>query len=134
MASAIAGVVGPTGESLVSTKGGEVLTVTGNWPSGLTLTAHLGYVGDSSDPPCYFGFGEGYSGTSETVSGNEVVQVVAPPLEKGSATLTLVADQEITFPVTVVERNWPGALHQMRRNFPPWKALGARRLDSEDLE
>ncbi len=128
----IASVVGP-----VSTKGGELLTaVLSNAAglAGLPMAAYFGPLGTTADPGCYFGQGLGYTGAS---ADGLTVQVTAPPTAKtAAAKLTIVVDGNtlVSPAINVVERNWPGALHQMRRNFSPWAAMGARRLDSEDLE
>jgi hypothetical protein len=36
--------------------------------------------------------------------------------------------------IEVVERNWPGQLFGSRKDHPPWAAVGAKRLELEDLE
>jgi hypothetical protein len=134
--ASIDSVVGPDGATArVCTKGGDILTASGKFPALATMQAYFGEAGDGSDTPCYFGQGYGYeSGMS---ADGATVTVIAPPHPKSiTAKLTLVVDGDtlVSPAIDVVERAWPGKMHQMRRNFAPWKALGPRRLDSEDLE
>lgn len=128
-------VVGPDGTARVTTKGGDVMTATGSFTELATMRAYFGLAGDDTDTPCYFGFGLGYdAGYSED---GETVQIIAPPHSKtSSAILTIVVDGDtLNFgPIEVAERSWPGKLHTMRKNFAPWQAVGARHLESEDLE
>jgi hypothetical protein len=134
MPQSITSVTGPDGTARVSTKGGDQLAVVGVFAAGLPMTAHLGLVGDATDPPCYFGQGVGYTGAS---ADGLTVEIIAPPRPAtDSAILSIVVDGEtLNFgPVEVVERNWPSVVFNARRNFPPWSAVGRRRLELEELE
>ncbi len=134
---AVGSVVGPDGTARVSSKGGELLTaalVSSVGFAGLPMQAYFGPLGTAADPPCYFGQGLGYTGAS---ADGLTVQVTAPPTTKtAAAKLTIVVDgNTLVSPATeVVERTWPAAQFTMRRNFPPWAGVGARRLTLEDLE
>jgi hypothetical protein len=130
----ITSVTGPDGTARVSTKGGDVLQVSGVFAADTPMTAYFGENGDTTDLPCYFGPGLGYTGTS--VDG-ETVQVIAPPHPKSTtAKVTLVVSgEELVSPaIEVVERTWPSVGFSMRRSFPPWAGVGPRRLPLEDLE
>jgi hypothetical protein len=116
-----------------SAVGGEALVAAGLFPLTASAT-HLGPLGTTSDPTCYGGQGNGYSPTSED---GVTLEFASPPLAKGASnTLTVkYGSTELQIgSIKAVERWWPGALHVMRRNFEPWKALGARRLDHEPEE
>lgn len=117
---------------VISTSGGESMVARGLFTlSGVQI--HLGPLGTNQDPLCYGGQGRGYSPASED---GVTLRFASPPLAKGTMTLTVV-DGATTLnlgSIKVIERSWPDALHNMRRNFAPWKALGARRLDLENLE
>lgn len=114
----------------ISTLGGETITIGGIFPTDETLTVHLGPLGSILDPLCYGGEGLGYEALSRD---GTTLQVVAPPAPKGTSKITVVSTAEVlvgTGPI-VVERNWPGKLHQARKSFPQWSGLGGRRLGLE---
>jgi hypothetical protein len=116
----------------ISTAGGHLITLTGTFPVNEALPTRLGLAGDSTDPLCYGGQGYGYSPVSLD---GLTLEIVSPPCGKGTATITITYDDyDYQAAITVVERSWAEKLHTMRRNFSPWKALGARRLDNEGQE
>lgn len=117
----------------ISTVGGELVTLRGLWPIDRAVDVHLGPLGTVDDPLCYGGLGLGYEALSED---GVTLEVASPPLAKGAAGPTVVDGVTVVTAaaIEVVERSWPGKLHRARASFPPWKALGARKLGEEGLE
>jgi hypothetical protein len=119
---------------VLSTAGGELVTVIGTFPRDTMMTVHLGPLVSGEDPACYGGEGYGYQvfsldGTTFTFT--------TPPMEKGQVGLTVVWSvwsETLGFLLSVVERNWPGKVFDVRKSFPPWAGVGNRRLELEDLE
>jgi len=61
--------------NVISSAGGEGLTLSGTFPSG-ALTVYLGPLGTIDDPPCYGGPGYGYQPQS---ADGTTVKIVTPP-------------------------------------------------------
>ncbi len=121
--------------SVISSVGGELLTITGTFPIDQTVQVHMGPLGTIEDPLCYGGQGLGYEVLS--LDGT-TIQFTAPPLTKGDigivVTIGVYATELPVGTLKAVERNWPGKLHRARANFPPWEAVGGRKLGEEGLE
>lgn len=135
MAQSITTVTAPDGVSRVTTRGGIELSVVGVFTVGALMRAYLGTTGSVADEPCYFGPGLGYTGGSS--ADGTTVTVVSPILElSGSVTLTIVVDGDTLTKggIAVIEHPWPKAVFSIRRNFPPWAAVGRRSLDLEDIQ
>jgi len=118
--------------SIIPTVGGIKMTATGLFSLD-PMKIHLGPLGSTDDPECYGGSGLSYSPMSLD---GVTVEFASPPLAKGSVDLTIV-DGSTTLnlaAIKVVERNWPGQGFNMRKDHPPWGAVGAKRLELEDLE
>lgn len=116
----------------ISAAGGETITVTGTFSTITPVTVHLGPLGTSSDPLCYGGQGLGYEALSLD---GITISVITPPLEKGSVSLTVVGTGAGTIGgIAVIERNWPGKLHRVRRLFTRWTAVGRRDLQEESSQ
>jgi len=118
---------------IIPTTGGTLMVASGLFTRDQELAVHLGALGTTADPPCYGLQGNGYSPHSED---GVTVEFASPPLAKGAADLTIVDGvTTLTYtPIQVVERNWPGVGFISRRQQQPWGAVGARRLELEDLE
>jgi hypothetical protein len=112
----------------VSTSGGSKIVATGLFPIGEAPDAYFwpSYT-------CYGGPGKGYSPISED---GLTIELYTPPMPKAGYALVaeFVSKTVSASPVYIVERNWPQTAFEARRRFPPWTAVGARRLMLEELE
>jgi len=113
--------------SVVGSAGGDELVITGAFEANVDLEVRLG--GELA----YGGQGYGYLPQS---SDGTTVTVIAPPLPEGFADVgILVVSEQIETvledALTVLKRNWPSKGFEMRKSFPRWQGVGARKLEDE---
>jgi hypothetical protein len=110
----------------ISERGGQLVTMTGLFVVAEPLDVRI------AGEPCYGGQNKGYSPSSDD---GLIVEIASPPLTVGGIQLVTVegSSGELSGLIGVVERSWPKAEFEARRNHPPWSALGARRLEMESL-
>jgi hypothetical protein len=122
----------------VGSDGGYPITVVYDvptFPPGGALEVFLGVAGDDTDGPCYGGEGLGYFPKSED---GETLVIITPPQDAGSGKILSWRVAGGGAPasigtVEVIERNFAFLSYQIRRLFPPWASVGARRLELEDI-
>lgn len=121
-------VIDSVSESMIGQSGGVELTLT------LVGTLTAGTIQIFLDGlPCYGGQGFGYLPLTTGVSGS-TVKIFTPPSSAGVLNLTAQQGNLVSpgFPIIVLERSWSSKQFEMRKSFPPWYALGSRRLGEED--
>lgn len=113
-------------EGDLTERGGHQLTLNGLFAVDVGLEITL------AGRPCYGGANKRYSPSSDD---GVTVEFASPPLsEAGYKTLEVTGPGvSASFQMTVFERTWNQTELETRRNHPPWAALGARRLEDEDL-
>jgi hypothetical protein len=115
---------------VLSEEGGTEVTATGFFPTGETMTIHLGPNGDASDPPCYCGRGNGYEFSLR--EDEDSFSFVSAPTTKGPGFATLVHSiGTVPMDIPIVEREWRDKGFRNRKSHPPWSAVGARSLRNE---
>jgi hypothetical protein len=118
--------------AVVEKKGGEVVTITGTFPTGEDLRVYLGQNGSPSDESCYSGtYGQGYACRS---SNGTTLEIVTPPVDfTGQAKITVIGSTgALQFTVDVVEDSWSDAWYEMKTRYPDWHEVGNRALPLEE--
>jgi hypothetical protein len=117
----------------VGCDGGHDVTITGTFPVNEPIEVFLGPHGNHFDAPCFGGAGYGYN----PVSANGLtVTITTPPMATGTQKVTVRISRTnyAADDLKVVERVWRHKSYAIRSEFPPWSAVGARRLALEKLE
>lgn len=117
-------------DPVVSTAGGDEVTITGVFPANEDLEVTINGV------LAYGGQGFGYAPQS---SDGLTLTVAAPPLAKGAhdVNVKIVStgfDTTMAGALTVVERPWPSKHSSTRASLPPWVGAGRRALTDEPEE
>jgi hypothetical protein len=90
----------------------------------------MGPLGNSSDPLCYGGPGNGYRCYR---SEDGTLAAVTPPVANGSLGAQQVSISGfVSAPITVIEAPFRGTVLNSRRCHPPWAGAGARRVELEE--
>ena len=108
--------------TVISEAGGEIMVLSGTFPTDRTVQVHIGPLGTTEDPLCYGGQGLGYTVQSED---GATVEFVTPPLATGAVAIT-VSDPPATGTlagINVVQRVYPEKRYKIRSWFPPWDLL-----------
>lgn len=124
-------VIGGIDRDVLSDAGGELITVSGAFEVGEVFAGYLGPNGDATDTPVRFA-GLAKGATLDVVS-SDTLQIVTPPVAKGTHQLTLIDSGGMSgnLEVQVSERSWPAATFRLRRGFDRTILTGPRTIDGE---
>jgi hypothetical protein len=111
----------------VGIDGGYDLTISGWFPTGVDIPVYVGPAGDSTDSPCYGGFGLGYAGRS--IDGVNLTVYTPPIASEGLYKVSIEVTGIVIYVDDVEVVAVPGktSVESIERMVSPWMDTGVRK-------